>query len=343
VSGSSTIAVLGSAYEPRTFRKTQVVVIPGNEVLMNNFTVFDRWMETINQARRNARDYVTDLALEKLDSYDAGDPAEVDWSVSVNCAHLHPKFGELTPRQQLQKMKEDDLAGEIDVNYEEFRERRMLARRSPYPTLVLEVRAVPPPDFGQSPPPSMRQSMPAESRRGNDGGGDSITSADIQRLEALFGKSPAFNHPAADRTTRQQEEDFFNQIGKSIQEVSSVTPLRLAQEWFAQNDPDIPSTAVFTESDTQHVDAAYEFVYTNLAMMRDSGTPRQYLVMPRFLSASATSFEKLSHEVSKLVSVLPDLAGRVKIHTFHPEHVDSAKRSPVPVYVLEWKENINTE
>jgi hypothetical protein len=320
-----------------------VVVIPGNEVLMNNFTIFDRWMEAINQARRNARDYVTDLALEKLDSYDSDDPGERDWSVSVNCAHLHPKFGELTPQQQLEKMKEDELAGEIDVNYEEYKERKMLARRSPYPTLVLEVRAVPPPNFGEAPPPSMRQS-PAGSRRGSDKGGESsITSADIQRLEALFGKSPAFNHPAADRTARQQEDDFFNQIGKSIQEVSSVSPLRLAQEWFAQNDPDIPATAVFTESDTQHVDAAYEFVYTNLAMMKDSGTPRQYLVMPRFLSASATSFEKLSHEVSKLVSIFPDLAGRVKILTFHPEHVDSAKRSPVPVYVLEWKENINTE
>jgi hypothetical protein len=318
------------------------VVIPGNTALMNNFTVFDRWMETINQARRNARDYVTDLALEKLDNDDSDERAERDWSVSVNCAHLHPKFGELTPQQQLEKMKEEDAEGEVDVNYEEYRERKMLARRSPYPTLVLEVRAVPPPDFGQSPPPSLRNPT-ANGRRGSEGGEDSsITSADIQRLEALFGKSPAFNHPAADRTARQQEDDFYNQIGKSIQEVSSVTPLRLAQEWLAQNDPHIASAAVFTESDTQHVDAAYEFIYTNLAMMKDSGTPRQYLVMPRFLSSSATSFEKMSHEVSKLVSMLPDLAGKVKVHTFHPEHVDSTKRSPVPVYVLEWNENMNT-
>jgi hypothetical protein len=121
--------------------------------------------------------------------------------------------------------------------------------------------------------------------------------------------------------------------------VSSVTPLRLAQEWMAHNDPDIVGEAAFTESGTRHVDAAYEFVFTNLAMMKDAGTPRQYLVMPRFLSSSATSFEKASHEVAKLVAVLPDLAGRVKVHTYHPEHVDAARRSPVPVYVLEWRED----
>ena len=66
-------------------------------------------IEAINQARRNARDYVTDEALEKLDDalllndqeddQDEDDRPSRDWSVSVNLAHLHPNYGEKTPEE----------------------------------------------------------------------------------------------------------------------------------------------------------------------------------------------------------------------------------------------------
>ena len=32
---------------------------------------------------------------------------------------------------------------------------------------------------------------------------------------------------------------------------------------------------------------------------------------------------------------LPDLKGRVGVTTFHPEHVDSSKRSPCPILALQ--------
>lgn len=51
----------------RTLRQTQVLVIPANDDLNDSFAVFDQLVNAINTARRNARDYVTDHALEKLD------------------------------------------------------------------------------------------------------------------------------------------------------------------------------------------------------------------------------------------------------------------------------------
>ena len=53
------------------------MVIPSNDELME-FHVFDSLVNAINQARRNARDLVTDVSLEKLDErmYGEGDR---DW------------------------------------------------------------------------------------------------------------------------------------------------------------------------------------------------------------------------------------------------------------------------
>ena len=66
-------------------------------------------------------------------------------SVSVNCAHLHPQYGEQTPEQELQALQEEEE--DLDLNLRDYKERRMLARRSPYPSVVVEVRATPPPEF----------------------------------------------------------------------------------------------------------------------------------------------------------------------------------------------------
>jgi hypothetical protein len=68
----------GNRYTPSTLRQTQVIVIPNNEPLNKSFQVFDQLIGAINQARRNARDYVTDLSLQKLDEKMEGD-TDVDW------------------------------------------------------------------------------------------------------------------------------------------------------------------------------------------------------------------------------------------------------------------------
>ena len=54
-----------------------MVVIP-NCRGVDEFPTFDKMITAINQARRNARDYVTDAALQKLDDDMHGD-GERDW------------------------------------------------------------------------------------------------------------------------------------------------------------------------------------------------------------------------------------------------------------------------
>ena len=58
-------------------RQTQVLVIPSSPD-MNNWHAFDALVTAINQARRNARDYVTDVSFEKLDERVYGE-GDTDW------------------------------------------------------------------------------------------------------------------------------------------------------------------------------------------------------------------------------------------------------------------------
>ena len=65
-------------HQRSTLRQTQVLVIPGCEDLTEDFKAFDNLINAINQARRNARDYVTDSSLDKLDERMYGD-GDRDW------------------------------------------------------------------------------------------------------------------------------------------------------------------------------------------------------------------------------------------------------------------------
>ena len=64
------------------------------------------------------------------------------------------------------------------MEYQEYQKRRLLARQSPYPTVVIEVRANPSPDFNAA-------SLPTST--GATGNSDnSVTAAGILKLEHLF-------------------------------------------------------------------------------------------------------------------------------------------------------------
>ena len=285
----------------------------------------------------------------------------MQYSVSVNCAHLHPDFGKKTPEQTLQQMKEEEEQGEVDLHAQEYAEKRLLARQSPYPTIVVEVRATPPPDWGEHatpPPPHMRvEEDPTEGDDDDEGPqmyqynrkellNKEVTAADIQALEALFGKAAAKDHPKGKDSEKAKETSFYEAIGNSIEDISAISHMQMAQEWIGANDEKAsPLTSAFTESDTPEIDHAYEFVFTNIAMMQQQarqdkvhGSRRQYLVMPHFLSSSATSLEKFTKEVMNIVNTLPDLRRKVKISTFHPEHVKSERRAPLSIICLQWTE-----
>ena len=130
----------------------------------------------------------------------------------------------------------------------------------------------------------------------------------------------------------------------------------MAQNWVLQNDPAFnENTSTFTTSNTRHVDAAYEFVFVNLAMLNaeeddaaSAAAPStdtkkskrgqmSYVVLPNFVPTSATSFDRFAGQVSNIIRAIPSMAERVTISTYHPEHVEKSTRSPVPIVVITWK------
>lgn len=260
-------------------------------------------------------------------------------SVSINCAHLHPRFGELTERQRLQEMKDEEDAGEVDVHLEAYKKKRLQARRSPYPTVCIEVRATPPADFGAAgPPPSMTQEDSAAEQAADS---NKVTSEDVHKLEALFGKSAIV--PNQERTPKEEENAFYDAIAAAggIEEIAPIiSPLHQAQKWISQycESFDI-KTSTFTDTSCHEVDEGYEFAFNNIAMQVASPVmaSTQYLVYSEFMSSSATSFEKFAREVATLLDFMPSLKGKVSISMLHPEHIDPNFRCLVPVLVMHWK------
>lgn len=297
----------GDSYSPTTLRQTQVVVIPSNPAF-DSFFVFDDLVNAINSARRNARDFVT-----------YRDDDEDDWSIAINCAHMHPQYGDRTVQQQMEDLRNEEAAGEVDVNLEAYKTTKLAARRSPYPSIVIEVRATPSPDFGTAP----ATASAATTDTGN------VSSDDIQKLEALFGKTAAMEKESDGEAT------FWDQIGSKIQEVSSVTPTKLAQEWISLNLN--VKEAACTETSTSQVDSAFQFVFANLAMMEEAQDVPHFLVLSNFLSTAATSFEKFTFSVSEILDAIPELRQRIELSTYHPEHIDPTRRSPTPILSLSWK------
>lgn len=284
-------------------------------------------------------------------------------SVSINCAHLHPDFGALGPADQLAALRREEAAGEVDVNLEAYKKNRDAARRAPYPSVIIEVRSTPPPDFGaRTEADEAVARIEAAARDAMEVRGREATGADVRRLEALFGRSAA---------TRDADDPFYDALGEvrparllarsraldgSIsdlvlpsraqafgdKQLAPRAPLGLAQDWVLRHDPAFNAeTSAFTESTTRHVDTAHEYVFHNLAMLAGDaavGRGRKiYVVLPHFAPTSATSLDRFAGQVSNVVRAMPGLAERVVLSTFHPEHVTEGTRAPVPIVVLTWQ------
>lgn len=345
----------GPDYVPGTLRQTQVVVIPWCEHFTSYYG-FDAAFQAINAARRAARDYVTDVSLEKLEMDTNGNRIDRDWVVSISLASLHPDFGAKTMAEKVAKLESEEEAGEVDVNLEEYKKRRVLARQSPYPTLVLEVKALPPPEFDDpmqgSSDSSTGPDVPGQSEAEKAGG---ASKTDLKKLEALFGLSPATGRAS---TEEESEDSFYDSIGQvpGIEEVSIENTIVAAQGWITQNDPLYDhKNSIFTVADAMHVDAAYEVVFTNIAAQKEalSSSPSSeesnvkkdgkeykvsnlsYIMMPHFLSSSATSMEKFLTEMAKILGTVLRSNEVVSIYMFHPEHVLVERRCPVPTIAIQ--------
>ncbi len=125
----------------------------------------------------------------------------------------------------------------------------------------------------------------------------------------------------------------------------------VVENWIVENDRRYNADlSTFASSNLKHADSAYEFVFANLAQHKitsdddddDDGNHtyaaglRSYLIMPKFVSTSATSFEKFAGGVNEIVRSIDGFKNRIIVSIMHPEHVDDDQRSPAPVLVLQW-------
>ena len=308
---------------------------------------------TINEARRNARDYVTDFALDK--------DWTQEWITSVNLAHLHPEYGTYVQGEAANKsdVSKADAAAPVDPSTKYYAEARVLARRSPYPSMVIEVKSTPPFSNNESGPQPKKPAAPVRTPDSDP----TVSMEDLKKLEALFGLKAVLNTnddkemEQQQKTSATNEDDMWDALSRSkgIQQITFMSPADIGQEWIIENDRLYDAdSSYFTSFDTMHVDAAYEFIFATIAMQRnrakaaasssggsnnnkagDIALKRDYLIFPNFLSKAATSFEKFSGQVQKIINAIPGISDVLCVSTFHPEHVDQAKRSPVPILVLE--------
>jgi len=290
----------GSSYKPHIYRQTLVVVIPSNDAFVSSFSKYDNVIKAIKQARQSGRDFITDLSLENLH-----DKEELSnkWVTSVNLAHLHPKFRHAP---FVIEGKNTDKSKDREV-------RRNLARRSPYPTLVIDIRSVP-------------QTAPEKTKK-------EIDLLVVEKLEALFA--------GEDASCNSTEE------AKAMAK-STMHPVAIGQDWVTTNDPMYESSkSSFILHDSKYVDGAFEAVFSNIAMQRgkftnvsdsvESKKKREYLIMSQFLTKSATSFEKFAKGVENIACSIPHLGKGISFSTFHKEHLEKNRRSPYPILVIDWK------
>ena len=311
-------------YKIQTLRETLVIVVPSCDEITSEFHTFNELIQRINIVRRNARDLQnTQIVLD-----------EEDWMTSVSMSHLHPEFGKKTPQERLQD-EIDEENGEIDLNLLEYKKKKLLARRSPYPTIVMEVRSSPPINFSQ----------PAETAAPKSN--DPVTSNDLMKLEALFGKQASFDHPDDQDTIANlqnddddADDDFYARIGAvtGIQEMT--TPTYNAQLWVAthlQSFDALRSSFHILATPNTQVDDAYEFMFQHLTSGNANAQEKEtFLVFDDFCRTSATSFENFRNDVQFLIDCIPTLKNRVTLDVYHPENVEKEKRSPMPIFVLNW-------
>jgi len=254
--------------------------------------------------------------------------------VSVSLASLHPNYGAGT--------NEETFGQEVDLKQEEIKKKRLLARQSPYPTLALELKALPPTDYNVAPTSPIEPDPSEPSNTGES------SREDLIKLEALFRISSTTKKIC----TEEHREDSFHDVignGSRIDEVSVDNSIISGKEWLIKNDPLHDSElSSFITIDAKHVDAAYEVVFTTIATHEKGNLSnnadfqsyvdhnrhkRSYIMMPKFLSA--TSLEKFSYEVSNILQTLR-LNKPYSLSIFHPEHIILEKRCPVPTLVFQW-------
>jgi hypothetical protein len=121
-----------------------------------------------------------------------------------------------TPEEQIASLKHEEQEGEVDVNLQEYKKRREEARRSPYPSVIVEVMSTPPPDFGARRDEAATEAAPRDA--GKTVEKDDVTSDDVRRLEALFAMSAAKKSSSVD-------DPFYDALGEVRCDTCFLIPL----------------------------------------------------------------------------------------------------------------------
>jgi hypothetical protein len=329
-------------HESSMLKRTQVMILPFCEYF-DTFEAFNEVIHAINKARKNALDLVTDLAVEKAQRDSSSSAPSRDWRIAVNGGCLHPEFD--SPKGVIEDLKKK---GALTSEKLEQMERKNLARRSPYPTLIIEVK---------SEPKSIEEEQKRVEEEKSVDRVDMVSDLSdvVKQLEAIYAKSAAM-HKGSDKPS---DDLFYKSIGyvAGIEEIVPVNAMEHTKEWVVRNDPRYSKNfATFLSSNLKHADSAFEFVFLNLSLHKyiptddDSSSKtkkvqykpgtRSYLVLPKFASTSATSFEKFVNDIRNIIKTIKGLSDRVSVTYMHPEGVDGDRRSPSPVIILQWYDEV---
>ena len=215
-----------------------MIIVPFCEYF-DSFQAFEGVLQAINAARKDAKDFVTDVSIEKMEtcssqwkyvyiyfaSYGMNfDLCEIffeilpiayilmlvcvalsSYSFNINGASLHPRYGEKTPKEIIEELEKFEAEGEIDLNLVEQTKRKNQARRSPYPTLIIELQATPPipVDATYDPIPSLTDEEDDLTKRG-------VLKDVVGKLESIFAKSAVLHKKT--EIKKSGEDAFYDAI-----------------------------------------------------------------------------------------------------------------------------------
>ena len=130
------------------------------------------------------------------------------FSLNINGASLHPHYGENSPEEIIQDFQQFGNYGEMDLDKIENTKRKNQARRSPYPTLIIELQTAPPGEGDASLPfhVSISDDDDDLSKRG-------VLKEIIMKLESVFAKS-AVLHKNDEIKTKMNDDTFYSAIGR---------------------------------------------------------------------------------------------------------------------------------
>jgi len=220
------------------FRRTQLLVVPNCKEYSVYYETFHSISETTKNMLREWHHFPKttrissslDETIRKELKHNRRSVDEERFCTTVNIAPLHPHFQDSTRESKGAGGDENN-----DPKLREYKEKKDFARRSPYPTFIIEVRssplpAVEPTDSAIDSLEGIRSDLESRIEAGGKGGeAETETQGNILgRLESSFSKTAA-KHPTNDpppktKTIQSATDQAFDAL---------KSPAQRVEGWFA--------------------------------------------------------------------------------------------------------------